>query len=157
MPHLPLLPHGKDEAHHAHAAAEPDSGDVRLDVAHRVVHRQNGDNLTARAVDVERDILVVLAVQVEHRRYELIAQFFIDSLIKENDAVPVEAVPDVDPLPHPVPRVAVGDLGHADGERAPSGTPNCWHGDISCRRPRLRPQRSCPASRGRMRRFCGCP
>lgn len=59
---------GEEEASHAHDATEADRCDVRLDVLHRVVQREARHDVAAGRVDVDRDILLVLGVQVQHRR-----------------------------------------------------------------------------------------
>ena len=86
---LPLRARREQEAGHAHAGPEADRADVALQVAHRVVQRERGDDLSPRAVDVDADVLLGLGVEVEHGGDELVGELVVDGLLEEDDAVAV--------------------------------------------------------------------
>mmetsp|Transcript_3156 Transcript_3156/g.10564 ORF Transcript_3156/g.10564 Transcript_3156/m.10564 type:complete len:236 (+) Transcript_3156:414-1121(+) len=127
------------EQHPSHRArgSEPDASDVALDVLHRVQDGHRRDDLAALAVDVQVDVFpgFIRGVQVEHRRDELVPELVVDLLADPHDALAVEAVPDVDPLPRVFVRGLVRDARDADGHHRRDG-PRAF-----AVRPRLRAHR----------------
>ena len=86
---FPFRASGEQEPGHPHARPEADSADIRLQVPHRVVERQRGDDLSTCAVDVDPDVLLGLGVEVEHGGDELVGELVVDGLLEEDDTVAV--------------------------------------------------------------------
>ena len=67
---------------------------------HGVVERKGRNELTSLArVDVHLEVLLGDGVQVKQGADELVAELLRDPLPDEDNALPVEAVPQIDPLP----------------------------------------------------------
>mmetsp|Transcript_31653 Transcript_31653/g.56644 ORF Transcript_31653/g.56644 Transcript_31653/m.56644 type:complete len:291 (+) Transcript_31653:87-959(+) len=115
---LPLVSDSEKEAAHAHGTTKANSGNVAANVPHGVVQGQRGDHLPAGAVDVQLHVLLVLGVKVQHGAHQLIAQLLIQRLCQKDDALAVQAVPDIYPLPASLFLAAVGHTWHSDGHHA---------------------------------------
>src|SRR5713226_1758611 len=93
---------------HAHA----DGRDPRLHVLHRVVDGEAGGDRTARAVDVQADVLVgILALEEEHLRDDHVGDVVVKRRAEEDDAILQEARVDV------VGALAAVRLLHDEGHR----------------------------------------
>jgi len=96
---LAARPRAQNERRHRGGHADVDGHHLRADVLHRVVQREAGDDGAARRVDVEVDRLrLILGIQEEHHRDDLVDHQVVDLLSQVAQSVPVERVVAVDPL-----------------------------------------------------------
>ncbi len=74
-----------------------DRRDVRLDVLHRVVDREQRRDVPARRVDVQVDVLVgILGLQVQELRHDEVADGVVDRRPEEHDPLLEQARVDVE-------------------------------------------------------------
>ena len=76
--------------------SETDRGDVRLDVLHRVVDREQPGDVATRRVDVDVDVLIgVLVLEEQELRVHQVGNVVVDVGAQEDDAVLEQARVDV--------------------------------------------------------------
>lgn len=123
---LSLFPTAQQKRRHRRRQPHIDRHNIRLDMLHGIINRHSRDDRPPRRVDVQVDGLgVVLRLEVQHDRDDLVRDLVVDFLAQEDDALAVQPVVDVDPVRLLRARHAEQHLRHADGHHRPARARLC--------------------------------